>query len=346
MVLEEKSGSRMSRVGMILSFFLVLTGMSASHAKSTEFKLIDEKISVLKTDVRVLNQKQKAWMNNLLRKWCRNLRAETRKLYWRINPCKIKGAKIGGLSVKGRPLVYFDFGDPNADNTTLILSMVHPDEVTPLYVGIETISWVKSNISRFPNNRVIIAPLVNPDGFYLKRRTRVNARGIDVNRNFDTADWRQHAVRVWKKKYRSNKRRYPGIEPNSEPETIFQRNLIYKFKPNKILSIHAPLNFMDYDGPNVLTLKKFPKEYIKECLKLRSKVKAVSGGFFVGSLGNYAGQERGIPTLTLELPTADARKAKKYWSNFKKGIKGVIQFRVPNYQHDLGNEASSLVLNQ
>lgn len=291
-----------------------------------------------------LQKKERSSERRMVMDWCQNLRREMKKFGWKLDPCRLKNARVGGLSVKGKPLVYFDLGDPKAENTTLILSMIHSDEITPLYVGIKTIFWISKRIKAIPNTRLIIAPLVNPDGFYLDKPTRTNARGVDLNRNFHTSDFKENAIKIWKHRYGGIKRRFPGEEPHSEPETLFQRHLIFKFRPSKILSIHAPLNFMDYDGPNVLSLKRFPKEYVKECLKLRSKVDAVSGGFFVGSLGNYAGQERGIPTLTLELPSANPRLAEKYWDKFKTGVKGVIQFTVPDYQPDLGKEASSLVL--
>jgi protein MpaA len=86
---------------------------------------------------------------------------------------------------------------------------------------------------------------------------------------------------------------------------------------------------MDYDGPTYLSLARFPGQYVRECLKLRSRLKATSSGFFPGSLGNFAGQEMGIPTLTLELPTADALKAQSYWNQFSKGITVTIQYVVP-----------------
>jgi protein MpaA len=88
---------------------------------------------------------------------------------------------------------------------------------------------------------------------------------------------------------------------------------------------------MDYDGPTALSLAKFPRQYVRECLKLRSRLKAITSGFFPGSLGNFAGQELGIPTLTLELPTSDSRKAEAYWKKFSQGIKTMIEFVVPKY---------------
>ncbi len=262
---------------------------------------------------------------------CAELVRSAQSLRWKIDPCKGIAWKSGGVSVQGRPLIYAEFGNVNAKNTTLIFSTVHGDEMTPLYLGLQLAQWVKDHKDEFPNTRVVIAPLVNPDGFFSKPRTRMNARGVDVNRNFSTKDWKNKALAVWQKKYRSDPRRNPGASPRSEPETAFQEDLIRMFKPHKILSIHSPLNFLDYDGPSTLTLSRFPEDYVKECQRLRKRVKAISAGFFPGSLGNYAGHDLGIPTLTLELPSSDHRKAEDYWKKFVTGIRTVIQFTVPQY---------------
>jgi protein MpaA len=264
--------------------------------------------------------------------WCASVRKTVKELRWKVDPCDGVTWRAAGQSVEKRPLVYAEFGDPKAENTTLIFSMVHGDEVTPLFLAIQLARWMKNNQASMPGARVVIAPLVNPDGFFSIPRKRVNARGVDVNRNFHTHDWSKRALNAWRIKYRSDPRRYPGSRPNSEPETVFQRELIDRVRPQKILSVHAPLNFIDYDGPTatVLSLSKFPREYVRECMRLRQRVKAVSSGFFPGSLGNYAGQELGIPTLTLELPSADSRKALAYWDKFKPGIRTMIEFKVPD----------------
>lgn len=41
---------------------------------------------------------------------------------------------------------------------------------------------------------------------------------------------------------------------------------------------------------------------------------------FPGSLGNWAGQELGIPTYTLELPNIHARQNDKFWKLFREAI--------------------------
>ncbi len=264
-------------------------------------------------------------------KWCNKVKRSSVQLKWNLDPCAKLNWKVLGNSQQNIPLVYAEFGSQKAHNTTLIFAMVHGDEVTPLYLGIKAAEWMQANGPLLRDERVVIAPLVNPDGFFKAHRTRVNANGVDLNRNFPTRDWDSKALHLWKAKYKSDKRRYPGSFARSEPETLFQEELIRLIKPQKIISIHAPLNFLDYDGPNTLSLFKFPKQYVHECLKLRSQLKAVSGGFYPGSLGNYAGQERGIPTLTLELPTADPRHATRYWQKFKQGLSTVIYFKVSDY---------------
>jgi protein MpaA len=266
-----------------------------------------------------------------LQSLCGEINQSAKTLKWDIKKCEGTDWKTGGKSFKGRPLIYAEFGDPKAPNTTLIFSTVHGDEVTPLYLGLQLVEWLKEHQTQLSGTRVVVAPLVNPDGFFVRPRTRMNARGVDVNRNFATSDWQKSALEMWKKKYRSDRRRFPGNQPMSEPETLFQEALIKQVKPQKILSIHSPLNMLDYDGPSALSLSKFPTEYMKECERLKKSVKAISSGFFPGSLGNYAGRELGIPTLTLELPSANPKKAHQYWEKFREGIRTMIQFAVPNY---------------
>jgi protein MpaA len=266
-----------------------------------------------------------------IKKWCEEVAASVKQLKWNIEPCNGIRWQVGGKSFQGRPLVFAEFGDMDAVNTTLVFSTVHGDEITPLYVGIQLAQWLREREGQLTRTRVIVAPLVNPDGFFSTPRTRMNARGVDVNRNFATRDWTKLALENWKKRYKSDPRRFPGKEARSEPETKFQEDLIRRVRPQKILAIHSPLNMMDYDGPSNVTLSSFPSEYTKVCERLKKRLNAISSGFFPGSLGNYAGRELGIPTLTLELPSADPKQAERYWKKFSQGIRTMIQFTVPNY---------------
>jgi len=94
-----------------------------------------------------------------------------------------------------------------------------------------------------------IAPIVNPDGLLATKPNRVNARGIDLNRNFPTPNWEQEANKYWVNSTRSDPRRYPGKMPISEPESRWVFDTIEKFKPDVIISVHAPFGVLDLDGP-------------------------------------------------------------------------------------------------
>jgi murein peptide amidase A len=248
---------------------------------------------------------------------------------WDLSVFTPAGLKVHGQSVDNRPLVYFTCGNQDSGNNSLILSSVHGDEVNPLFFGFRLVEWLKARPELCEKGFVVIAPLVNPDGvFRYSKGTRTNFNKVDLNRNFDTPDWGPLALKLWKEKFKE-RRYYPGDTPASEPETLFQKWLIDEFKPVKILSIHAPLNILDYDGPSHnKDIDAFSRAYIESCESLKSSVqkatpalKLYAYGVFPGSLGNYAGKQRGIPTFTVELPTTESSMVGRYFSDLEAGTK-------------------------
>jgi len=211
----------------------------------------------------------------------------------------------------GQPLFFAQFG--SGSNCTLFISGVHGDELPTVYLLLKLADFIKNNPAQFEDQCIIIAPLANPDGFFADPPTRVNGSGIDINRNFPTKDWQAKALSLWKKNTDENKRYYPGSKAGSEQETLFQIALINRFKPRKILTIHSPLGFYDYDGPST-GLDAFG-EWVDKISK-ETEFPLKKYGIYPGSLGNYAGVERNILTLTLELPTSDPAKASEYYDKF------------------------------
>jgi protein MpaA len=235
----------------------------------------------------------------------------------------------------GTPLIYAEFG--RGDSTTLILGGVHPDELTPIPLVFRFANHLQSNPGLIPaGSRVIIAPLVNPDGFFRKGASRTNARGVDVNRNFFTQDWYSTAKSWWAERRQKNERHFPGHIPNSEIETLYQIWLIDNFKPDKIISIHAPLGFYDYDGPGdqkpraLTSSEEKAKALVQNMSQSSRNYKIVDYSFYPGSLGNYAGNERGIPTVTLELETTNPDKTREYWLQFSPGLEQAVKYPFIN----------------
>ena len=134
-------------------------------------------------------------------------------------------------------------------------------------------------------------PVLNPDGLLARRPTRVNARGVDLNRNFDTPGWEHDAPRHWEKRTRKDPRRWPGTAPLSEPESQFLHAQMDEFRPQLVVSIHAPYGVLDFDGPH-------------EPPQRLGRLRLDRVGVFPGSLGHYGGVQQGMPVVTIELDHA------------------------------------------
>jgi protein MpaA len=135
----------------------------------------------------------------------------------------------------------------------------------------------------------IIVPLVNPDGFALRKRR--NARGVDLNRNFPTRNWQPGSPRS---------RMYGGPSPASEPETRAVMRIIARYRPDRIVTIHSIGRGRfcnNYDGP---------ARAIANAMSRRNSYPVTEniGYPTPGSFGTWAGVERLIPVVTLELPSA------------------------------------------
>jgi len=232
----------------------------------------------------------------------------------------------------GTPLLWTVFGDESSEkakeNTTLVLCGVHGDEITPVKFCWDLLNQLRKE-NKFEDKLIVVAPLVAPDSFLVDRPTRTNGRGVDVNRNFPTSDWKSDAHKRWKHHLKSDKRKFPGHSPASEQETIFQMNLVLRYKPNKVVTVHAPLTLLDYDGPSLVGADgQKAKTLLDEMSTKASGYKVSNYPIFPGSLGNWAGKEKHIPTYTLELPNSNPAETDKFWLQFKDAVLFAIEHKM------------------
>lgn len=259
-----------------------------------------------------------------VKKLCTSLGSKFLEYKWGDVACeKYKWNHVRNSNL-GTPLVWSVFGDetsPTAkENTTVILCGVHGDEITPVKFCWDLLQELKNNHT-FENKVVVVAPLVAPDSFLKERPSRTNGRGVDVNRNFPTADWKREAHKRWKNNLKSDKRKFPGPRAASEQETVFQMNLILRYKPNKVISVHAPLTLLDYDGPSLVGEDgKSAKILLDGMSSKASGYKVSNYPIFPGSLGNWVGKEKHIPTYTLELPNSNPQETGSFWQLFKDAV--------------------------
>lgn len=201
----------------------------------------------------------------------------------------------------------------------LLIGGIHGDELTAPSIVLQWMSWIESA----PANNFYwkVVPVLNPDGLLAPKPQRMNANGVDLNRNFPTPGWQQEAPRYWAKNTGRDPRRFPGTAPLSEPESRWLDQEIQRFKPHVIISVHAPFGVLDLDGP-----APPPRRFGRLLL---NRV-----GVYPGSLGNYGGLHKNVPVVTIELPNALAlppnTEVRRIWQDMLTWIdRNVAQNNAP-----------------
>ena len=195
----------------------------------------------------------------------------------------------------------------------LMLGGIHGDEYSSVSI---VFKWMNI-LDRYHSGLFHwqIAPLVNPDGLLQNKSQRMNANGVDLNRNFLNGVNDNAGLEYWRTRTYSDPRRYPGQKPMSEKETRWMHKLITEFKPDAIVAIHAPYGIVDFDGP-----RKPPTHLGPLHLHLL--------GTYPGSLGNFAGEQLGIPVITVELPYAgimpSEREISRIWIDMIRWLRNNI----------------------
>ena len=192
-----------------------------------------------------------------------------------------------GASVDGIPLTVHLPESGRAE--MLILAAIHGDEP-------ETTVAVSEALRCLPTGELQTAVILcgNPDG--MLRGTRGNARGVDLNRNFPTSNWRPDTVFY---KSRANDARdialSPGAEPASEPEVRALLSLLDRLQPRAVVSLHSALACVDDSGAS-----RLGRQLADRCaLPFLTEI----GYPTPGSMGTWAA-ERGLNLVTLELEDA------------------------------------------
>lgn len=166
--------------------------------------------------------------------------------------------------------------------TILFIGVTHGEEPQGEYLINKFMEWLSPHGGKIKNNLLFI-PCLNPHGKSVC--TRGNKNGVDINRNFPTKNW----------KLTERNEFFGGESPASEIETQFLINVIKNYSPDLIYTIHAPFEVVNFDGP--------AREIATEVSRLTGyPVQEDIGYPTPGSFGTYAGIERNIPTITIELP--------------------------------------------
>ena len=249
----------------------------------------------------------------------------------------------------GRDVVVFRYGSEAAAHHILIQCAMHAREIMTSRLGSDLLRML---IEDYPDGIddvcVHIVPLTNPDGqtiaLYgadairnetLAQRIRqwigygnhadwkANARGVDLNRNFD-AGWEDLPVRT------PGSERYRGEAPHCEAESKALVEYMDRFPFDCTISIHSYGSLIYWLGAE--------GELRERSRSLADTVSAVTGYQPVASESNvekggfkdWAVEKAGIPSLTIEIGALDAMGSLEEYSGialrFRQFIPALVEW--------------------
>lgn len=226
----------------------------------------------------------------------------------------------GAKSAQGLPILMREIparkteGQKTAPIRVMLLGGIHGDELSSSSIVFRWLDLIPGPMGQ--GFEWIVAPALNPDGLLARKPSRVNANGVDLNRNFPTPDWHKEALKYWASRTGSDPRRFPGRSPLSEPESRWVNDQMQRFRPDVIISVHAPYGVLDFDGNG-----RPPFQFGRLPL---NKV-----GIYPGSLGNYGGVHKNVPVITIELPNAlsipPQQEIERIWIDMLKWISDNVE---------------------
>lgn len=142
-----------------------------------------------------------------------------------------------GTSQQGRAIVAYSFG--SGAKRLLFHGALHGNERNTKGLMDAWIAELDARPGDIPaGTQVVVIPLVNPDGY--AANTRNNSRNVDLNRNFDTSDWKSDVQTVQGDPLPGG----GGMAPESEAESRALANYTRQYSPTFTLSYHSVAGYV------------------------------------------------------------------------------------------------------
>ncbi len=193
-----------------------------------------------------------------------------------VNPCWIKTSHESPVSLTAQAEL------SKLKSPILLIGGVHGDEPEGVYLAEQTLKWLLEQDQSQIVDWVVI-PCLNVDGF--RKQQRVNARGVDLNRNYPSLDW---SPEFQKERY------FPGTAPASEPEVQGVVSLIEKLNPRLLIHCHSWEPCIVYTGERGL------KDSERLARNSGYKLLPDIGYQTPGSLGQFGCFDKTTPVICIE----------------------------------------------
>lgn len=186
-----------------------------------------------------------------------------------------------------------------------LMGGVHGDEPLGVLLAQRTLEFLKSEDKKAQLVPWALVPILNVDGY--KKNTRVNGRGVDLNRNYPARSW---SPAFEKERY------FPGPHPASEPETEALVRFIEEFKPRLLIHCHSWKPMVVCAGaPGMRDAQRLAQSSGYE-------VQEEIGYPTPGSLSQYGWFDRQIPVICIE--EDDGASPKDVWPRFESGMREIF----------------------
>ncbi len=254
--------------------------------------------------------------------------------------------EVIGRTVEGREIEAVRFGD--GSESVVLYGGIHGGyEWNTVALAERLIEFFEANPQEIPTGvRLYIIPCLNIDGLALfldesdlqdgdlqdgepleaadikdgdRSRGRFNARGVDLNRNWD-ANWQPSSE--WR-----NQKVDAGSRPFSEPETRALRDFVLKIQPQVVVSYHSQADGIYYSG------KHDRWEPARSLARLYSTAsgypipegRGLVGYRITGASGGYF-YRQGIPEITIELAGRNSPEFDRNLAGLRALLKAVGDF--------------------
>ena len=240
---------------------------------------------------------------------------------WIKPPLPLRGKKvIIGRSVNNRKIKLYKFGNRRGP-AILFLGAQHGSEWTTARFLRRFIAFLKKAPRAFPRQlQLWLIPILNPDGYASQRR--FNANGVDLNRNFNTKNWKKHTW-INTAKIRGG----GGDKPFSEPETKALSRFLRKNKHRLlfVVNIHCRGNVVIADKKSPLT--RSARDTLAEKSHL-TRMKRWSSYPVTGSLHRWLKEKSIAPSVFIEL--SKSRKNRPF-RGLKRSFLAMLREAHENY---------------
>lgn len=205
-----------------------------------------------------------------------------------------------GSSVKGRPIIAYRFG--TGANLIVYVGAMHGSEQNTKRLMDEWFNELNSSPDRIPANRsIVIIPAASPDGY--ATGSRLNANGVDLNRNFPASDWKQ-SVTLPGSQTPTNA---GGSAPLSEPESRALAQFITANQPRLVMTFHSKAAIVEANesGDSVAIGAQYAR-----LARYRAVPRSQTGVSFshdtTGAMEDWMRDRLGRPAIVVELLSYDS----------------------------------------